>query len=600
MNFVKSSVIVGSIFKAQIVFCLILTLYLLVYLNGCSDKVILPSTEQLVEFENAAPIRPTVDLDRLVKAKISGAPYRVVSGEVLELTMPAILQVVTTDESISADRDATYVCRISESGTITLPIVGQIEVAGKTLAQIESAIIDAYYPEYALTLPSVYARVLEYKTAKVSISGAVQRPGIYLLRSDQMSLIALIMEAEGIIDEGAAVIRIVRSEDEAGPDSKEIHRELEEQKVEQFTRPINTELIKSSAPYPDSNDINVQLSFKKLSAQSAIGIITITCDEKVLLTEQVDITSEIERLVLLKQLSWREPRVSITDVGEKLCSLAESLKPGSGCSGIDRSISNEHVGSLADIDESRISHKKNAEREPKALTTVGTQFPGAVPELYKPSYGMYYNMDGVLSRNIYSNAELNKGDPKHSMTTYKAINGELNEILDMVTNQKAGEKNTKNGFREPESIILPVKGFNIPFADVVLKDGDNVIVERLEQPLFSVLGLVNRPGNFQYPPNVQYNLMQALAFAGGLDPTAEPRYVTVYRLKPDGSIIDATFGIVKTGNSSHLTDALNVCIKPGDIISVEHTPRTRTKVFLDRVFRINLGTYFSLNDMWND
>jgi len=346
------------------------------------------------------------------------------------------------------------------------------------------------------------------------------------------------------------------------------------------------------------------LSFKQLSAQSTIGIITITYDEKVLLTEQVDITSEIERLVLLKQLSWREPRVSIADVGQQLCSLAESLKPGSGGSRVEKSIANEYMVSLTDIDkgrnESRILHEKNTELEPKVLTAVGTQFPGAVPELYKPSYGMYYNTDGILSRNIYSNAELNKGDPRHSMATYKAINGELNEILDMVTNQKAGEKNTKNGFREPESIILPVKGFNIPFADVVLKDGDNVIVERLEQPLFSVLGLVNRPGNFQYPPNVQYNLMQALAFAGGLDPTAEPRYATVYRLKPDGSIIHATFEIVKTGNSSQLTDALNIHIKPGDIVSVEHTPRTRTKVFLDRIFRINLGTYFSLNDVWND
>ena len=133
-----------------------------------------------------------------------------------------------------------------------------------------------------------------------------------------------------------------------------------------------------------------------------------------------------------------------------------------------------------------------------------------------------------------------------------------------------------------------------------MKDGDNVIVERLAQPLFSVIGLVTKPGNFPYPPNVQYNLMQALAFAGGLDPTAEPRYATVYRLKPDGSIIHAAFKIIKTGNSSQLTDALNIHIKPGDIVSVEHTPRTRTNVFLDRIVRINLGTYYNLNDVLNN
>ena len=210
---------------------------------------------------------------------------------------------------------------------------------------------------------------------------------------------------------------------------------------------------------------------------------------------------------------------------------------------------------------------------------------------------MHYDMGGEKE---YSNVGFGSAVPEHSKTTNGAINEELNEILDMVTGQGAGQKDTKTEYRGLDSIILPVKGFNIPFADVVLKDGDNVIVERLTQPLFSVIGLVNRAGNFPYPPNVRYNLMQALAFAGGLNPTAEPRYVTVYRLKPDGSVVYATFEVVKVGNSSHLTDALNIQIKPGDIVSVEHTPRTRTNVFLDRIFRINLGTYFSLNDVWND
>ena len=282
---------------------------------------------------------------------------------------------------------------------------------------------------------------------------------------------------------------------------------------------------------------------------------------------------------------------------KKLCELAESLKHGSGSSGIEKSILNENVVSLADIDESRISYKNNDKHELKAFTTLGAQQPKALPELYKPSYGASYNTGG---KSEYTNEEFNATVPKRSTTTYVAINEELNEILDMVANQKTGEKGEKIGNRGPESIILPVKGFNIPFADVVLKDGDNVIVERLEQPLFSVVGLVNRAGNFPYPPNVRYNLMQALAFAGGLNPTAEPRYVTIYRLKPDGSVIHATFEVVKVGNSSQLTDALNIQIKPGDIVSVEHTPRTRKNVFLDRIFRINLGTYFSLNEVWDD
>ncbi len=597
MNFVKSRVIISCIYRNHIIFYPVLALYLLLYLNGCSDKVILPTIEQLVEFESASPPRPVVDFDRLVRAKIGGGPYRVVPGEVLEITMPAILRVVTTDESVGPEKDTVYICRVSENGTISLPIVGKIAAAGKTLAQIESAIIDAYYPEYALTLPSVFARVLEYETAKVSISGAVQNPGIYSLRSDQMSLVALLMEAGGIIDQGAAVIRIVRSENDAGSDGREIPEKPDERNTEQLTRPVNAELTESSSPYLNSSDTNVRLDFKRLSENGTAGIITITRDKKILLTEQLDITSEIERLVFLKQLSWREPRVSIAEVERKLCALAETLKPGSGSSIIESSIANEYVVSLTNIDEGRSAREKNAIHEPKVFPAFGIQQPGTSPGLYKPSYGVHYDTGG---ENGYSNVGFNTAGPKRGTTTYVEINEELNEILDMVTNRKVGEKDSNVGYQEPESIVLPVKGFNIPFADAVLKDGDNVIVERLAQPLFSIIGLVTKPGNFPYPPNVQYNLMQALAFAGGLDPTAEPRYATVYRLKPDGSIIHVTFEVIKVGNSSHLTDALNIRIKPGDIVSVEHTPRTRTNVFLDRIFRINLGTYFSLNEVWDD
>ena len=364
----------------------------------------LPSPEGLVEFENAGPVRPTVDLDRLVRARIGGGPYRVVTGDVLELSIPAILQVFTAELPDTPDQVTPRVCRVSVNGAIRLPIVGEIDVAGKSLAEIELAVIDAYYPEYSVVVPPIAARILEYNTSKVSIIGAVQKPGIYSLPSDQMSLVALLMQAEGIVDEGAAVIRIIHNDQ------------------------------------PDP---------------------TISQEED-------------------------------------------------------------------------------------------------------------------------------------------QINMHLKRILDALdtgrTTEFAEATNTTGRARENEPLALPIKGLNIPFADVVLRDGDTVEVERLEQPLFTVIGLVNRPGNFPYPPDVQYNLMQAVGFAGGLSQAAEPRYTTVYRQKADGTITSAIFKVV---DGSKLTNASNILIKPGDIVSVEHTPRTRTKLFLDRVFRINMGVYVPLTNMFD-
>ena len=458
MNFVKCSYLVMRISKNQIFFCLFLTLLLSIYLVGCSDKVSLPSVSQLVEFENAGPANPTVDMGRLVRAKIGGGAYRIVPDDVLELTMPTILRIVTAENPEVPEQVTPYVCRVSERGTITLPVVGEIEVGEKSLAEIESAIIDVYYPRYAVTRPSVFARVLEYKTAKVSITGAVKNPGLYELRSDKKSLVSLLMEAGGIIDEGAALIRIIRPEEIVSDDAEaEALKETIGDTLKEMLRLITErehkqviEVVVAPAIYPKHNEIEVQPAFEQIALPNTVG------------------------RFIMKQNS------SSDEVLEKSPELRRKAKSG------------------------------------------------------KP--------------------------------------------------------------QKPKSIVLPVKGYNIPFADVALQDGDSVIVERLEQPLITVIGLVNKPGNFLYPPDVQYNLMQVLGFAGDLNLAAEPHYVTVYRLKPDGGIVNAIFKII---DGSKLTEALSTLIKPGDIIAVEQTPRTRTKLFLDRVFRINLGTYIRMEDAWN-
>jgi protein involved in polysaccharide export with SLBB domain len=211
VNFVKNECLFAYILQITIDIIFLSVIVPLIIFAGCSDEVRLPSAEHLMEFETAGPAGPAVDMDHLVKAKIGTGFYHVVPGEVLELTMPAILQAVTNDEYKEDQKYAPYICRLTEMGDITLPVVGQLHVVGKTLAQIESLVVDAYFPQYTVTRPSVFARVIEYKTANVSISGAVKKPGIYSLRNDKMSIVALLMEADGIIDDGAAVIRIIRN-----------------------------------------------------------------------------------------------------------------------------------------------------------------------------------------------------------------------------------------------------------------------------------------------------------------------------------------------------------------------------------------------------
>ena len=80
-------------------------------------------------------------------------------------------------------------------------MIGELAVAGKTLGEIEAAIVASYHPQYTVMRPSVFARIVEYREAKVTITGAVANPGVYSLKTDQMSVVALIMEAGGVVED---------------------------------------------------------------------------------------------------------------------------------------------------------------------------------------------------------------------------------------------------------------------------------------------------------------------------------------------------------------------------------------------------------------
>jgi protein involved in polysaccharide export with SLBB domain len=180
-------------------------------LAGCADGINPPSPEQLAAFEQAGPGGPVLDLDRVAHARLQTGPYRLVPGDVLQIDMPARLDPDALTTPAGPGGKATHVCRVSDSGMITLPDGREVAAKGRSLGEVESAIVGVYYPSLVKTKPAVYAHVLEYATANIRVMGGVTKPGIYHVRHDQMSLLAVLMEAGEIVEGGAATIRIVRS-----------------------------------------------------------------------------------------------------------------------------------------------------------------------------------------------------------------------------------------------------------------------------------------------------------------------------------------------------------------------------------------------------
>ena len=315
---------------------------------GCSTLTS-SSADELATFKSAGPVELQMDPDALAETALSQGPYRVVPGDVLELQLPV---VITQMSGGTSEKTEPQLCRVDPAGKTILPIVGELVVAGRTPVEIEEAIIPLYHPKYVVRKPSIVVTVAEYATASVSVTGAVNKPGVYELRNDKMTLISALMQAEGIAKEGATSIYVA------------------------------------------------------------------------------------------------------------------------------------HAGQA--------------------------------------------------------------GTPAET---------------------------------------IPVVGMNIPLRDIRLQDGDSVVVEAHEPQSITVVGLVNRPSLMPWSGKRKYSIMDALAFAGGVNDIADPPFVKVYRQDDAGKIVSAVFKL--NGISSVGSD--DMYLKPGDVVAVEQTAGTRTRLFLGQIMRVGLG-----------
>lgn len=69
--------------------------------------------------------------------------------------------------------------RVSSTGTISMPLIGQIKVEGLTLSQVEQTIHNLYLGDYLKT-PNISVSVIEYR--QFYVDGEVNKPGGYSYR----------------------------------------------------------------------------------------------------------------------------------------------------------------------------------------------------------------------------------------------------------------------------------------------------------------------------------------------------------------------------------------------------------------------------------
>ena len=95
--------------------------------------------------------------------------------------------------------------RVSSTGMINLPLIGDIKAAGLTERQLRDS-IEGRLRQNIMRNPQVSVFVAEYASQQVSVTGAVSRPGLIPLTRENRTVSHMISEAGGLSDQAGGKI----------------------------------------------------------------------------------------------------------------------------------------------------------------------------------------------------------------------------------------------------------------------------------------------------------------------------------------------------------------------------------------------------------
>jgi len=93
--------------------------------------------------------------------------------------------------------------RVSESGNITFPLIGQVRVEGLSTRELEGLIAEKLQSGSFITRAQVSVLIVEYQSQRVSVMGQVAKPGQFFL-DGATRVLDLLAKAGGVSDDSAA------------------------------------------------------------------------------------------------------------------------------------------------------------------------------------------------------------------------------------------------------------------------------------------------------------------------------------------------------------------------------------------------------------
>jgi polysaccharide export outer membrane protein len=129
-------------------------------------------------------------------AQEESAEYKIGPKDVLEISILSVSEITNLR------------VRVSEEGLITLPLLGEVEVGNLTKFEVEKKLARLAGEKVVLN-PQVTVHILEYLSRRVSVVGAVEKPGPFELLG-RRTVLSVLSEAGGLTRDAGEEIIVIR------------------------------------------------------------------------------------------------------------------------------------------------------------------------------------------------------------------------------------------------------------------------------------------------------------------------------------------------------------------------------------------------------
>jgi polysaccharide export outer membrane protein len=179
----------------------VLLTFLLVTATSCSRRGNVYSPHALPADLVAKPVENSQTLDLSKLATYTTSNQLIDVGDVLGVAVAA---------GSGTEKVDLVPVRVGDDGLVNVPIIGRVSLAGLELSAAEQIVSAAAVERGYYRNPTVTVTMMHQRVNRITVVGAVEKPGVYELPRAASTLLAAIVAADGLSEQAGTEVEIRR------------------------------------------------------------------------------------------------------------------------------------------------------------------------------------------------------------------------------------------------------------------------------------------------------------------------------------------------------------------------------------------------------